>query len=156
MTQLIVSHEEYDLLCDRVVECVKQSGWQPDVILGVSRGGLRLADALSRSLKKPMAVIAASSYGGQEGTQQGELRVSASVACVEPLAGRILLVDDLVDSGVTLFELLQFVPRLCESLDSIKTAVVWIKPHSKYQPDFYASKMSEDRWIVQPFEQRDF
>lgn len=156
MSQLIVSHEEYDRLCDRVVASIQSSGWHPDCILGVSRGGLRLADALSRSLKRPMGVIAASSYAGESGTQQAELRVSASIASVEPISGHVLLVDDLVDSGVTLFELLQFVPRLCESLLSIKTAVIWVKPHSKYHPDFYASKMTEDRWIVQPFEQRDF
>lgn len=156
MNQLIVSHEQYDLLCDQVIQTIQVSGWQPDCILGVSRGGLRLADSISRALKKPMAVIAASSYGGDDGTIQTDLRVSASIACVEPLNGNLLLVDDLVDSGITLFELLQFVPRLCESLVSIKTAVLWVKPHSKYQPDFYASKLLEDCWVVQPFEQRDF
>lgn len=156
MGQLVVGHEEYDQLCDLVIQAVLDSGWLPDVILGVSRGGLRLADAISRTLKRPMAVIAASSYSGIAGIEQASLQVSASIATVVPLQGRVLMVDDLVDTGVTLAELVNHVPSMLQSAVDLKTAVIWIKPQAVFEPEYYAVRLKDNPWIVQPFEQRDF
>lgn len=156
MNRLYVNFEQYKRLCDRVIEHVIQSHWQPDHILGVSRGGLPLADALSRAFKKPMAVLAASSYIGEQGTQQGQLQVSASIATIYPLTGNVLLVDDLVDSGQTLEKLTQIVPTQCHQAIELRTAVIWTKPTTKFKPDYWVETLNEDCWVVQPFEWRDF
>jgi len=156
MDKLHVDYAQYHHLIDRVVRVVVESGFQPDVVLGVSRGGLFLADGLSRALRKPMAVIAASSYREGNGTSQGDLQVSSSIASVVPLAGKVLLVDDLADSGQTLQALCVHIQRLFPEVQQLKTAVVWVKPSSCFQPDFAADCLESDVWIVQPFETRDF
>ncbi|HEY1057805.1 MAG TPA: phosphoribosyltransferase family protein [Limnobacter sp.] len=159
MSKLYVDYAQYHQLIDQVIANVQDDGFQPDWVLGVSRGGLFLADGLSRALRCPMAVIAATSYGAGEageGTVQGVLRVSASVACVGHLAGRVLLVDDLADSGHTLEALVHHVRANYPAVHALKTAVVWVKPHSVFKPDFAAHWMTDDAWIVQPFEVRDF
>lgn len=156
MDKLHVDYQTYHHLIDKVVGLVRQSGFMPDVVLGVSRGGLFLADGLSRSLRKPMAVIAASSYAGQGGTIQGRLELSSSVASVVPLAGRVLLVDDLADSGQTLAALRVHLSECFPEIEQLKTAVVWVKPASIFRPDFAAEYLNTDAWIVQPFEVRDF
>lgn len=156
MERLVVGHEEYDQLCDLVIQTVRDGDWLPDVVLAVSRGGLRLGDALSRALKRPMAVIAASSYSGVSGTEQASLQISASIATVAPLQGRVLLVDDLVDTGITLAELVKLIPSMLQSAVDLKTAVIWVKPHAGLEPDYYAVRLNDNPWIVQPFEQRDF
>ncbi len=122
----------------------------------MSRGGLPLADALSRALKKPMAVLAASSYQGEQGMRQGELRVSASIATIQPLAGKVLLVDDLVDSGQTLQQLTQIVPTHCHQSIQLRTAVLWTKSSTRFQPHYWVETLAENCWVVQPFEWRDF
>lgn len=155
MDKMHIDYVQYHDLINRVVHAVANSDFQPDVVLGVSRGGLFLADGLSRSLKVPMAVIAASSYREGGGTEQGELQLSASVASVVPVAGRVLLVDDLADSGQTLEALFVYLKRLCPEITQLKTAVVWVKPSSCFKPDFAAQWLEKDIWIVQPFEQRD-
>jgi hypoxanthine phosphoribosyltransferase len=156
MEKLHVDYAQYHSLIDQVVRAVKGSGFQPDVVLGVSRGGLFLADGLSRSLRKPMAVIAASSYCGNAGTEQGELKVSASIATVVPVTGKVLLVDDLADSGHTLQALCAHLKHMCPHIHELKTAVVWVKPSSIFKPDYAAQYLESDVWIVQPFETRDF
>lgn len=156
MDKLHIDYAQYHDLVTQVVHAVTDSAFQPDVVLGVSRGGLFLADGLSRSLNVPMAVIAASSYREGGGTEQGELQLSASVASVVPVAGRVLLVDDLADSGHTLEALCTYLKRLCPDITQLKTAVVWVKPSSCFKPDFAAQWLQKDVWIVQPFEAREF
>ena len=156
MNKLHIDYAQYHELIDLVVDQLRNSGYAPDLILGVSRGGLFLADGLSRSLRKPMAVIAASSYRDEAGTEQGELMVSASIASVVPVQGRVLLVDDLADSGHTLTALVDHLNRFYPQIAEIKTAVVWVKPGSTVKPDFVAQWLDSDAWIVQPFETRDF
>lgn len=156
MAKVLIDYPAYTVLIDRVIDRIRESGLHFDRVIGVSRGGLPLCDAISRSLKLPMAVVAASSYRGEAGTEQSELRISASVACLEPLEGRCLLVDDLVDSGETLKALRTHLQLQFPSIQSLHTAVLWVKPVSVFQPDFAAEHMEEDLWIVQPFETRDW
>ena len=156
MDKLHVNYAQYHHLIDQVVHAVENGTFQPDLILGVSRGGLFLADGLSRALRKPMAVIAASSYREGSGTSQGELQISSTIASVVPVAGKVLLVDDLADSGQTLQALCVHLKSFYPQIEQLKTAVVWVKSSSVFQPDFAAEYLNADVWIVQPFETRDF
>lgn len=156
MEKLHVDYARYHQLIDQVVKVVNGSGFEPDLVLGVSRGGLFLADGLSRSLKKPMAVIAASSYREDAGTAQGQLQISSSIASIAAVAGKVLLADDLADSGHTLQALCGHLAQKFPSITELKTAVIWIKPASVFKPDFAAEILDSDVWIVQPFEIRDF
>lgn len=156
MDKLHVDYAQYHRLIDQVVHAVERADFQPDVILGVSRGGLFLADGLSRALRRPMAVIAASSYREGSGTAQGEMQISPTIASVVPLAGKVLLVDDLADSGRTLEALCVHLKQFFPEIGELKTAVVWVKPSSVFKPDYAAQYLESDVWIVQPFEARDF
>lgn len=159
MNKLHVSYADYHGLIDQVIACVLEGPWRPDFIMGVSRGGLMLADGLSRVLKRPMAVVAAQSYqdgGDGAGTEQGSLKISASVASVEPVQGRVLLADDLLDSGATMRALVAHLQNASTDIDELKTAVIWVKPNAVFEPDYAAVRMQRDEWIVQPFEMRDF
>ncbi|MDH4394845.1 MAG: phosphoribosyltransferase family protein [Limnobacter sp.] len=156
MEKLQIDYPEYNALINRLIDRLRDSGFQFDWVIGVSRGGLPVADAISRTLKLPMAVVAASSYQGQSGTNQSELKISASVASVGEVSGRCLLVDDLVDSGKTLEALTAHLKQQLPTIDALHTAVLWVKPISVFQPDFAAEHMESDLWIVQPFERRDW
>ena len=74
---------------------------------------------------------------------------------VENLGGNLLLCDDLSDTGVTLnrsIEWLKKYPPLKGKIKSIKTAVLWKKKKSTFNPDFCAVMLKTNPWIVQPFE----
>ena len=71
------------------------------------------------------------------------------------MSGNILLCDDLSDTGVTLnksIDWLKKYPPLKGKIKLIKTAVLWKKADSTFEPDFCAQKLKDNPWIVQPFE----
>jgi hypoxanthine phosphoribosyltransferase len=74
---------------------------------------------------------------------------------VYDMGGRLLLCDDLSDTGITLnksIEWLKKYPPIKDNIESIKTAVLWKKADSTFEPDFCAERLNNNPWIVQPFE----
>ena len=100
---LYVSYDEYHSLIEKLALQVHQSGWEFDTILCLARGGLRPGDILSRIFDKPLAIMSTSSYRAESGTVQGHLDIARFITTPKgEIAGRVLLVDDLADSGHTL------------------------------------------------------
>ncbi len=71
------------------------------------------------------------------------------------IGARVLLVDDLVDSGVTLDAVKRHIMEAHPAVTEIRTAVLWYKQCSKYKPDYYVEYLAENPWIHQPFEPYD-
>jgi uncharacterized protein len=152
---LYVSWDEYHLLIERLALKVAHSGWHFDQILCLARGGMRPGDVLSRVFDKPLAIMSTSSYRAEAGTIQGRLDMAKYITMPKgELAGRVLLVDDLSDSGVTLkavVERLRGVPAIAE----LRSAVIWVKGVSTYMPDYHVDMLPSSPWIHQPFEEYD-
>ena len=152
---LYVSYDEYHNLIEKLAIKVHQSGWEFDTILCLARGGMRPGDVLSRIFDKPLAIMSTSSYRAEAGTIQGRLDMAKYITMPKgELAGRVLLVDDLSDSGVTLkavVERLRGVPAISE----LRTAVIWVKGVSSYTPEYYVEMLPTSPWIHQPFEEYD-
>ncbi len=152
---LYTSWDEYHQLIERLALLVHDSGWQFDQILCLARGGMRPGDVLSRIFDKPLAIMATSSYRAEAGTLQGRLDMATYITLpTGELAGRVLLVDDLADSGVTLqavVERLRGMPAIVE----LRSAVLWTKAVSTYRPDYVVESLPTSPWIHQPFEEYD-
>ncbi len=152
---LYVSWDEYHLLTERLALKVHASGWEFDQILCLARGGMRPGDVLSRVFDKPLGIMSTSSYRAEAGTIQGRLDMAKYITMPKgELAGRVLLVDDLADSGVTLkavVERLRGMPAIRE----LRSAVIWTKKVSAYTPDYYVEMLETSPWIHQPFEEYD-
>src|SRR5476649_1049646 len=100
---LWVSWDEYHRLIERLALKVYESGWKFDQVLCLARGGVRPGDVFSRIFDVPLAIQSNSYYREEAGTVRGDLDIAKYMTMTKgPLAGRILLVDDLSDSGVTL------------------------------------------------------
>jgi len=152
---LYVSWHEYNMLIERLALKVHASGWAFDQILCLARGGMRPGDVLSRVFDKPLAIMATSSYRSEGGTIQGRLDMAKYITLPKgELAGRVLLVDDLADSGITLRAVVDRL-RAMPSIAELRSAVVWCKQVSSYVPDYYVEMLPTSPWIHQPFEDYD-
>ncbi len=156
MKDLYVSWDEYNRLIEKLAIKVYDSGWEFDAIVCLARGGLRVGDVLSRLFDKPLGVLFASSYREQAGTLQSRLLIGDAIASAQPLPGpRWLLVDDLVDSGATLVEVLPALRDRYPQLQEMRSAVIWRKGASVAEPDYAIESLPTNPWIHQPFEEYD-
>ena len=63
--------------------------------------------------------------------------------------------DDLSDTGITLNKSVDWLRKyepIKDKIDKIKTATLWKKQKSTFNPDYCAVKLKNNPWIVQPFE----
>lgn len=154
MSDLYVSWSDYHHKIEQLAVKIYKSGWQFNQIVCLARGGLRVGDILSRIYNLPLAILATSSYSGAGKQERGGLIVSPHLTMTtESLGSRVLLVDDLVDSGITLKETIPWLKEYSQvAIEEIRTAVIWYKACSVIVPDYYADYLPDNPWIHQPFE----
>ena len=155
--KLIVDWEEYKKIVEKLAIEVHKS-YRPTVLIGIMRGAAPIIDILSRILKLPIAYIVIQSYSGKGlEDQQGQLmfaREISSLANNEDFK-KVLLIDDLSDTGLTLNKSIEWLRNYGPTKDfinEVKTACLWKKKSSKFEPDFCPIRLDSDPWIVQPTE----
>src|SRR5438034_8214746 len=150
---LHVSWDEYNTLVERLALRVYESAFAFDQIICIARGVLRVGDVLSRIYELPLAILSTHSYTAEGGTIRGELVIAEHMTMTRPRLGqRVLLVDDMVDSGHTLEAVYKTLPTRFAHITDIRSAVLWYKGHSVFKPDYYVEHLRENPWIHQPFE----
>lgn len=153
---LHVSWDEYNTLVERLAQKVYESGFKFNQIICIARGGLRVGDVLSRIYDQPLAILSTHSYSSEGGTIRGELVIAEHMTMTKPRLGeRVLLVDDMVDSGHTLEAVYHELPKRFPHITDLKTAVLWWKQCSVFKPDYYVEYLADNPWIHQPFEVYD-
>ncbi len=153
---LYVSYDEYHSLIEKLALKVYQSQWEFDTILCLARGGMRPGDVLSRIFGKPLAIMSTSSYRADAGTQQGTLDIARYITTpMGEIAGRVLLVDDLADTGYTLKAVMELLKNNYAPITELRSAVIWSKQLSVFEPDYAVEFLPTNPWIHQPFESYD-
>jgi uncharacterized protein len=151
-SEIYLSWSEYHEKIEQLAIKIYRSGWEFNQILCLARGGLRVGDIFSRIFNKPLAILSATSY--DQKARRSMLTFSRSISMTTPSLGdKVLLVDDLVDSGMTLGQTIVWLNEH-ENYDviEIKTAVIWYKAASAIAPDFFVDYLTDSPWIHQPFE----
>lgn len=154
MSDLYVSWSDYHHTIEQLALKIHQSNWSFNQIVCIAKGGLRVGDILSRIYNQPLAILSVSSYGGDNNQVRGSLTFANDLTMTTAnLGNRVLLVDDLVDSGMSLKRTLTWLDRKYGFyIDEIRTAVLWYKDCSVITPDYYVDYLADNPWIHQPFE----
>ena len=102
--KLIIDWKEYNQIVEKLAIQIHKSGFKPNLLIGIMRGGAPIIDVLSRVFKLKCAYLAVESYSGEAvEDQQGDLVFSREMSStVQEMSGNILLCDDLSDTGITL------------------------------------------------------
>ena len=155
--KLIISFEDYNKIVEKLAIEIHEK-FKPTVLVGIMRGAAPILDILSRILKLPIAYIVIQSYSG-EGMEdkQGELMFAREISSLakEDDFKKVLLIDDLSDTGLTLNKSIEWLKNYEPTknyIKEIKTACLWKKKSSTFEPDFCPVKLESDPWIVQPTE----
>lgn len=117
------------------------SSFQADTIIAIARGGMTLSHALSMSLNiRNLQSIRVESYDGE--TQRENITILGQ--CDLDTFKRVLVVDDIVDSGQTLATLMPFL-RSQNPECEFKIATLFTKQTALVQPDFFLHEATD--WI---------
>ena len=138
--------------CRQIAQQIADSGWMPDLIVAIARGGMLPAGAISYALGvKANGAINVEFYTGV-GKTMAEPEILEPYMDISSLEGkRILIVDDVADSGKTLKLIMDLISEKGLSMggDSAKvdarSATIYLKPTSIIKPD-YVFKQT-DKWL---------
>lgn len=135
-------------LARRLAAKIVDSGWRPDIIVAIGRGGYVPARLLSDWLGL-MDLTSFKIEHYRHAEKQHAARVRYPLAA--DVAGRrVLLVDDVADSGETFVVALEHLQSRGPPAE-VRSAVLHYKTVSPYRPDYYAKTVRDWRWILYPW-----
>ncbi len=142
----ILDYAEFGVGIRWLAQQLVNDQWIPHAILGVVRGGLFVAAGIAYALDIKDVRHVNVEYYTDVGTTLPEPVIIGEVPHLADLAGkRVLVADDVADSGATL----HFVRGLVPADAEVRVAVLYGKPSSTYPPEL--AWRSTNRWIRFPW-----
>ncbi|WP_449385411.1 phosphoribosyltransferase [Cellulomonas soli] len=143
----ILDWELFGTASRALAQSVVDSGFEPDLVVAVARGGLLPGGAISYALgTKAVGTLNVEFYTGVDERLPDPV-VLPPLLDTDALAGlRLLVVDDVADTGETLALVQRLMTAHCAEA---RTAVLYAKPHSIVNPDYVWRRT--DRWITFPW-----
>ena len=161
MEMLFVNAEDFLLDSFKLAKKIYDSGFRPNFLVGVWRGGTPPAIAIQEFFKyKKVEMnhypIKTEFYCGINKQEKG-VKVSGLGFLERSLSkdSSLLIVDDVFDTGLSMRTILKkFEDRLRDNIPkNVKIATVYYKPsrnQTYIKPDFYIHET--DKWIIFPHE----
>jgi hypoxanthine phosphoribosyltransferase len=131
------TYEEFCKGIDCIVDGIKADKYKFDYIIGIARGGLIPATVLAYRLKKPILLIEWSYR------DSGIRNISSEVYEIIQ-SKKVLLVDDILDSGQT-------VKELSKHIGNYKTAALVYNVKQEVPCDYFHVKIDRDvtrEWVT--------
>jgi possible xanthine phosphoribosyltransferase len=135
---------------------VVASGWVPDLIIAVARGGLIPAGAISYAIGvKAMGSMNVEFYTGIGETLAEPVVLPPLMDASELPGKKVLVVDDVADSGKTLKMVMELLRHEGLQLGGAsvpveaRSACIYLKPRSVHRPDYVWRET--DKWINFPW-----
>ena len=143
-------HEIYHI-AKETVDKIKKSGFHPDLIVALSRGGLVPGRLFCDLLHIKTCLTMKVDHWGITATKDGKAVISHGLNA--DLSGaRVLVVDDITDTGQSMILGKEHVAGLNPAV--VKTATLIHLKNSKYVPDFFGVER-EWAWIIFPWNYRE-
>lgn len=142
-----ITHDRFLADIQLLAHAIEVDGWAPDLLVGVGRGGLVPAVYLSHRLNLPMLSIDYSSASADAALDDVAARSAAG--------SRLLIVDDINDSGGTITALRRLLADRGGDVACLRFAVLLSNSRSDAQVDYWADSIDRDtdkRWFVFPWE----
>lgn len=147
----ILTWETFGDASRELAERIARSGYEPDMILAIARGGLMPAGALGYALGvKNTYTLNVEYYSGVNERLPIPIMLPPVPSMVDMRNARVLIVDDVADTGHTL----KLVNEFCQGqVRESRIAVLYEKPHSIVKCDYWWKQT--DKWINFPWSDKD-
>jgi hypoxanthine phosphoribosyltransferase len=166
MKQQRLTWRDVEQQVQELLRQMHQQQWKPDYVVGLTRGGLTPAVMISQYLNVPMHSLKVSLRHGGEDCESNLWMAEEAFGYDDQDPARILIVDDINDSGATMKWIRQDWQSGCLPNDerwntiwndTVRFAVLVNNSASQYQQVDYTAveinKNDEPQWIVFPWEE---
>jgi hypoxanthine phosphoribosyltransferase len=134
-------------LAREVAKKVNDSGYKPDLIVGLARGGWVLARVLCDLIGVKDLVSLKVEHWGVTATPDGKAKLKYPVK-VDLTGKNVLIVDDITDTGESMRVAVDYIKSLKPS--EVKTAALRHIETSKFMPDYFGEEITW-RWVIFPW-----
>ena len=143
----VLTYDEFGTAVRELAQQVVDSGYEPDLVLAIARGGLGLAMGLGYALDvKNLSAVNVEFYTGIDERLAMPVLLPPTPKAVDLSGLKVLIADDVADTGHTL----ESVRAYCaEHVAEARMAVIYEKPHTVVNADFVWRRT--DRWIDFPW-----
>ena len=134
-----------------------EKSWEPDLIVSINRGGLVAGVFLSHALDKPHYPISYQTRDNDLGYHDKSVHHTNMMPPMVDRDKKILLVDDINDSGKTFSDIMDFwvqklnIP-LEELREQIRTVSLIQRTGSSWAVDYTPKVLDTKQWVVFPWE----
>ncbi|MCL8027327.1 phosphoribosyltransferase [Nocardioides bruguierae] len=143
----ILTYELFGTAVREIAQSVADSGYEPDLVLSIARGGLGLGMGLGYALGvKNLSAVNVEFYTGIEERLDVPIMLPPTPDAVDLSGMKVLITDDVADTGKTLQTVLDFCG---DHVAEARSAVVYEKPWTVVRPDYVWRHT--DRWIDFPW-----
>jgi uncharacterized protein len=143
----VLSWERFGSATRELARSVVDSGYEPEMVIAVARGGLIPAGALAYAIGiKAAGTLNVEFYSDIEQTLPDPVVLEPLLDTDAIIGKRLLVVDDVADSGRTLELVLELLRR---HTSQVRSAVLYTKPRTIVRPDY--SWHETDLWIDFPW-----
>ena len=147
------THEDMAEGINAIASQIEQSGFEPDYIVGIARGGAVPAVYLSHKLKIPVQIVHWSTRDNPDWPNESNAWVPEDING----GSKVIIIDDIVDGGDTILELLADWQGWMDQLNTsnIRIASLWYNTSQQVNVDFYHKTIDREedkRWVVFPWE----
>lgn len=142
-----LTYEDFGRATRELAQGICDSGFAPDIVLSIARGGFFLGAGLGYALGvKNAFMMSVEFYTGIDERLEMPVVLPPVPSKVDLSGAVVLIADDVADSGHTL----KMVTDFCaETVREVRSAVLYHKPHSVITPDYCWKRT--DRWIDFPW-----
>ena len=144
----MISWSETERLCQRLAGLIRESGYRPDLVVAIGRGGYVPARLLCDYLHL-MGLTSIKIEHYLSGANRQEEAVIRYPLKADIRGLRVLLVDDVNDTGDTLDVATQHLQSFQPG--EIRTAVMHNKAVTRFKVDYYARRIIKWRWLIYPW-----
>ncbi|MFP3216141.1 MAG: phosphoribosyltransferase [Vulcanisaeta sp.] len=129
---------------------IRDSGWLPDVVVAIARGGYAPARLVCDYLG--VTDLLSIQVVHWPSTAQVSERAYIKYPLTVDLSGRkVLVIDDIVDTGDSIQLAKEYIERNNKNVDVRTAALQWISTVAKFKPDYWAVEVRDWTWFVYPW-----
>ena len=143
----VLTWEAFGAAARELARAVVDSGYEPEVVVAVARGGLPAGGAVAYALgTKAVGALNVEFYTGVDERLPDPVMLPPLLDTGAVTGLRALVVDDVADTGETLHLVDTFMRQHCSE---VRTAVLYAKPGARIVPDYAWKRTSA--WITFPW-----